>query len=512
MSVQRFVGKSSRAVLKDVRTALGDDAVILSNRTSASGVEVLAIGAHDMDHLVENAAQPRPARTMSAAPAARTTGAAPTNMSRPSQSASVGPAAPETFESYLKRAHGGASHHAIPAAARPGQVSRGHAAAAAAAAAEYESIFSAQMDDPVPVPGMPGMHAAHTIDTPAPARAERRDTREPSLLERATSAPAPSATKPAVDPAVMAELKSMRGMLQDQLAQMAWTDLTRKSPVQAKLLARMIQSGFSPVLARAVIERLPGDTKEHIASEWLTKALIQNLICARSGEDMIERGGIYALVGPTGVGKTTTAAKLAARAAMRYGVKNLGLITIDCYRIGAQDQLRSFGKILGCPVHVAHDAASLNDLLLGMREKRMVLIDTVGMPQRDPQLNEQLSMLMGPGIERVMVLNASAQAETLEEVVQAWRGPRCTRAIISKIDEAVKLGGVVDALIRHRLTLNFVTNGQRVPEDMHAANANLLVDRALRASTTAVFQLQPEELTLVATAGAATTRETRNAG
>ena len=155
--------------------------------------------------------------------------------------------------------------------------------------------------------------------------------------------------------------------------------------------------------------------------------------------------------------------------------------------------------MLGCPVHLAHDAESLNDLLNAMRGKHLVLIDTIGVPQRDPRLNEHLSMLMGPSIERVLVLNASSQVETLEDVVATWRGPRCARTIVTKIDEAVKLGGIVDVCIRHKLLLDSVANGQRVPEDIHAANSALLIHRALKTVSPAVFQMNDDELRIVAT-------------
>jgi flagellar biosynthesis protein FlhF len=300
-------------------------------------------------------------------------------------------------------------------------------------------------------------------------------------------------------PDVIAELRSMKGLLQDQLSQIAWSDSTRRSPIQSKALAKLLHAGFSPLLARSLIEKMSSAANDNVASEWISQALNQNLKVCRQGEGIVERGGIFALVGPTGVGKTTTTAKLAARAVMRYGAKNVGLITVDHYRVGAHDQLRSYGRMLGCPVHLAHDAEALNDLLTGMRNKHLVLIDTIGVPQRDPRLNEHLSMLMGAGIERVLVLNAASQLETLEDVVTTWRGPRCTRAIITKIDEAVKLGGVVDVCVRHRLLLDSVANGQRVPEDIHAANSALLVHRSLKAVSPPAFQMNEDELRIVAT-------------
>jgi flagellar biosynthesis protein FlhF len=293
---------------------------------------------------------------------------------------------------------------------------------------------------------------------------------------------------------VLSELRSMRGMLRDQLSQMAWSDSTRRDPVRGKQFARLLSAGFSAVLARALLEKMPNGMDEAVANEWVQQAMVQNLRVVAPAESMIDKGGVYALVGPTGVGKTTTVAKLAARAAAKYGVRSIGMITVDHYRIGAHEQLRNYGKMMGCPVHLAHDAETLAELIHGMRGKHLILIDTIGAAQRDPKLNDQLSVLMGPGIERVLVVNAVSQIESLEEVVSTWRGPRCTRAVITKIDEAVKLGGAVDVCIRHKLSLDSVANGQRVPEDLHAANAGLMVHRALKQSVSPIFSVRDEEL------------------
>ena len=501
MSVQKFYGKSSRAVLKEVRAVLGDDAVIISNRTNGSGVEVLAMAGNAMDDLVESV----DAKTER----------------RPSdRQAACEPSQPESFENYLRRAKRTEDKPAsnTNSGYHPLRVP------IARAAAEYESVFSAQMDNPEPSPFDASVQHAdawaakrHGPATPSSEKREAELSRSSVMAPTPAFVPAARAKVSGLGrdeleasfemetgladrsgPDLMAELRSMKGLLQDQLSQIAWSDNTKRSPVQSKVLAKLLHAGFSPVLARTLIEKMPAATDDAVAAEWVSQALNQNLRVCRAGESMVDRGGIFALVGPTGVGKTTTTAKLAARAVMKFGAKNVGLITVDHYRVGAHDQLRSFGRMLGCPVHVAHDAESLNDLLNGMRTKHLVLIDTIGVPQRDPRLNEQLSMLMGEGIERVLVLNASSQLETLEDVVSTWRGPRCTRAIITKNDEAVKLGGVVDVCVRHKLLLDSVANGQRVPEDIHAANSALLVHRALKVASAPAFRMDDDELRIVA--------------
>ena len=203
----------------------------------------------------------------------------------------------------------------------------------------------------------------------------------------------------------------------------------------------------------------------------------------RRGRSAARRqGGVFALVGATGVGKTTSTAKIAAAFATRHGAANLGLITLDAYRVAAHEQLRAYGRILGVPVHTAHDRASLEDLLELLSGKKMVLIDTAGMAQRDARTRELLEMLSHRSVNRLLVVNAAAQGETIEDVLARLPRRSCRGVILSKIDEAVKLGPALDAMIRHKLKVLGVANGQRVPEDWHRLSAHALVQQALRSA------------------------------
>jgi flagellar biosynthesis protein FlhF len=191
---------------------------------------------------------------------------------------------------------------------------------------------------------------------------------------------------------------------------------------------------------------------------------------------------VYALVGPTGVGKTTTVAKLAARAVLRHGAAKVALVTTDTYRIGAQDQLRIYGRILGTPVFAVRDENDLEMTLSDLSGRHLVFIDTVGMSQRDKRLAEQVALLCGEqrDVKRLLLLGAPSQGVTLEEVARAYSGPGLIGCILTKIDEALTYGPVLDVAIRHELPVHYVTNGQRVPEDLHLANAVYLADRAFR--------------------------------
>jgi len=228
--------------------------------------------------------------------------------------------------------------------------------------------------------------------------------------------------------------------------------------------------------------------------------LERNLLTNEAELSMEDQGGVYALIGSTGVGKTTTTAKIAAGFAARHGANQLGLITLDAYRVGAHEQLRAYGRILGVPVHTAHDRASLEDLLELLSAKKMVLIDTAGMAQRDSRTRELLEMLSHRSIRKLLVINAASQGETIEDVLISYHASACAGIVLSKMDEAVKLGPALDALIRMKLKVIGVANGQRVPEDWHRLSANALVHRALRAGGSSAYKLDANDVNLIFTA------------
>ena len=182
------------------------------------------------------------------------------------------------------------------------------------------------------------------------------------------------------------------------------------------------------------------------------------------------------------MGKTTTTAKLAARAVVRYGADSVALITTDAYRIGALEQLRIYGKILGVGVHAARDTGDLRVTLAGLKHKRLVLIDTMGMGQRDKRVKEQAEMFDVLGVQRLLLLNASSSGDMLEEVVDRYLGKGVIGCIATKLDEAVTLGALLDVMMRHKLPLHYVANGQRVPEDLHEVNMAYLLHRAFEAA------------------------------
>lgn len=304
---------------------------------------------------------------------------------------------------------------------------------------------------------------------------------------------------------VMSEIRSMRGMLESQLAELSWANTQKRQPKKAEILREMLATGFSASLSRYLVDKVPEDELASNGMGWIKSILANNLSTITNESEILEKGGIYALVGPTGVGKTTTTAKLAARCVMRHGPANLALITTDAYRIGGYEQLRIYGKILGVMVHSVKDEAELRIALSELKNKHTVLIDTVGVGQRDKMVTEQVAMLSGcdGNVKRLLCLNATSTGETLSEVVRAYQGSGLAGCILTKLDEAATIGGVLDIAIRQKLNIYYVASGQRVPEDLHLANKLYLIDRAFKLKReTAAFKFLDDELPmLMANAG-----------
>ena len=454
MNVQKFVGASSRDALKQVREALGPDALILSNRAVENGVEIVAMAPQEMAKIVPTGARNAPQADRKRAGAA----------------------------DGQEHARSGAESQRVDAF-RPPRV-------------DAENVVRGSRRDETKR-AEPGARTASARPQDRDAgRIRAQDT------ERAYGANTHEAPDAEAGAAVMAELKAVRGLLETQLATLAWGDSMRRSPLRMKFTRQLLTAGMSPLLVRSVLAKMPDDYSEEQAGKWLADIIARNIPAVSPESNLVSQGGVYAIVGPTGVGKTTTTAKLAARCVVRFGADRLALLTTDSYRIGAQDQLRTYGRILGVPVHVVQDESGLAGAIASLSGKHLVLIDTVGMGQRDSRVIEQVSMLANSGANRILVLNATAHPETLEDVVQAFQGKALAGCIVSKADESVGLGGVLDTVLRHRLPLHFVANGQRVPEDLFEPEARHLVQRLLKSTPPApAFQLSDEEFSLVMAPG-----------
>lgn len=279
--------------------------------------------------------------------------------------------------------------------------------------------------------------------------------------------------------AMREEMNSIRRLLEHQVSGLMWQEVERREPLRAMLIKRLERMGLSSELADQLACYIPEDTPPAQGWKALLDLVADQISVAKT--DILKRGGIVALLGPTGVGKTTTIAKLAARAAMEYGPDNVALVTTDTFRIGAHEQLAIYGRIMGCPVKIAKDSTELAEAIYQLRNRRLVLVDTAGMGQRDVRLTEQLDTLMqdsGSVISSYLVLPATAQRQVLQETLDHFKRIPLSGCILTKIDECLSLGEFISVVIQNSLPVAYVANGQRVPEDIVVAQPKYVVAKA----------------------------------
>ncbi|GGA27456.1 flagellar biosynthesis protein FlhF [Dyella nitratireducens] len=420
MKIKRFLAPDMRQAMRDVRTEQGADAVILSTRRLEEGIEIIAAVDYD-EALMREAVRVNTPPTAAPAPAP-----AP---SKPP----VKEAVKETPKERLKEI-------AREASKEPAKETR------------------AAIPPPPPPPPMP---------LPTTELAALQPMIEQHALETAR---------------MRTELGGLRQLLEQQLSSLAWNDMERRSPMRARVLRDMSRLGIDTDVARQLIDELPEEINADQA-RYLPLGLLSRSLKV-SGRGLADVCGVTALVGPTGVGKTTTIAKLAACAVMHHGPNKVALVSTDHYRIGAAAQLEHYGRLLGVRVYPAYDAVGLAQTLHLLRDHHTVLVDTAGVGGNDPRLQQQMDVLReatahgAASLRAGLVLAANAQASALDDSVRAYLPLKPSVCIATKLDEAPSLGGLLSVLIRHRIPLDCTTDGQRVPEDISAADARVLVCRA----------------------------------
>ena len=438
MQVKRFVADDMRTAMKIVKEEIGAEAVILSNRVVDGKVEILA--ARDYDETLINTALNQ----------------------------TLVDSKPDSAAAYYERA--AAERELIN-----DEPSRA------------ESVHAESSTDSQTPPQNNQRHNKTSItDDFSADKDQHRNMRTSTqhtahqatgLYQSQSSAPLNNSMHEMRD-----ELKSLRTMILNQQILGEWSELVARHPLRVTLYKRLTEMGLSQEVCKYLAKGLDGLGDIEQAMQSALKQLVHQLPIA--SDDILNRGGVYAMVGPTGVGKTTTIAKLAARFAMQHGQRHVALISTDTYRIGAHEQLMTYGRLLGVPVHAANDTQELQKLLHKLHDKKLILIDTAGMSQRDLGLSQQFAHLSHPSsmIKPYLVLSANAQLSTLDEVISAFKKANPAGCILTKLDEAASLGGVISATIKHHLPVAYISNGQKVPEDIQPAHARDLVNQTIEHS------------------------------
>jgi flagellar biosynthesis protein FlhF len=284
--------------------------------------------------------------------------------------------------------------------------------------------------------------------------------------------PSNSATQNQEMNLLLAELRDMKSSFQSQLNAISWESTQNQSPNARQLTQHMLEAGFTQDLAKRVLKKLPTDLALEDAIIWSRNLLSKNIQCVENEAEILDTKGVYALLGPTGVGKTTTVAKIASRFALQHGKANVALISTDTYRIGGNEQLHIYAKILGVEMLTAKDELELDAALEKFSKKKLVLIDMAGLSHKDKMVEKQLEMLSSTQtkIKKVLCLNANNTTESLNVVTQAYSGRGIEGCIITKVDESISLGGILNAVMQNKMRVLYITNGQRVPEDIALLN------------------------------------------
>jgi len=481
MKIKRTFAKNIREAMKKVREEQGPDAVILANKKVEGGVEIVSAVDYDEEIVYQQAHQQELEEKKVAVVPKRTVTSSYKkvlqSLRKPVQSqAQVKPPVKPK-----------------PAVAAPKPVAIRSNASRAAAYNQHD--MDAALNKPTPVQPKKAKPVVHKEVKPVAHKVAKPVTHEvakvePTLQQRQRAAQAQiaaqrkAASKGMTDDMRMMkdikqELSFLRDMMESQMNILEWDKVAKRHPIRVALLNELIELGLGNDVAQKIVDAVP-ETKDLMRARRLSLGIMAKMIPV-SDDDIINFGGVIAVIGATGVGKTTTIAKLAAQFAMKHGNKQVVLVTTDSYRIGAHEQLSNYSRILGVPLHIAQDSDDLTRILASLMDKRLVLIDTAGMSQRDLRLTEQFNKLQKASvmIRPYLVLSANTQLESLNETVKVFNNVDIAGCIITKLDEATTLGGVITAVIKSNIPVAYLTDGQKVPEDIQQASAQRLISRAV---------------------------------
>lgn len=446
MKIKRYEAPDVRRALIQIRDELGSDAVILSNKKTDKGVEVTA--AVDFDE-TEVANKAVPAKTQAAPAAPDNRAALEQALKQRAENMNAKP-----LTSQKKQVVGKSAPSVEPLKVQlPKQAQR----------------FAGQQNTQQ-------IHSGRSVNEQE-RRSELAQAMQPPKI-RGAVAKEPDSIKEMRD-----EMRNLRGLMENQLSRLAWGDFLRGEAWQIGLLQRLTGVGISAKLSKDIIGKINTSGDPDAAWQECVDQLSSRLRTAN--DEIMTHGGVVALVGPTGVGKTTTVAKLAARFAMQHGANSVALLTLDNYRVGAHEQLNTYARLLGVPIKAVSDAIELQRVLHGLRDKKLVLIDTAGMSQRDERVLDQVGLLNESGafIKKHLVVSANSQTQVLNEVIDTYaKNIELDGVILTKMDEATSIGGVVSAVVTNDVPVAYLTDGQQVPEDLHVAKSLQLVEWAITMS------------------------------
>lgn len=493
MSVKRFVAKDMRRALELVREEMGPDAIILSSRRVPQGVEILTTAQPQAEL---EAQPPSPARQLNHAIATET---ADIPMSsddawgnqvmmenvinqhgalRNSSPSAAAPAVHSRFPNNDTPAFFGSASGKTPAQLADEIEQARTRMLAARKQQQFEDLTIAQMAERQAVAEPRYIRSAGVGDyRAAAAAAASRKRQEATVVDTTPQYSSYEMEQQRQMQALQSELADMRLLLEEQLMRMANTP-QMSSPLHSGLMRRLKHMGLSEAPAAEVIKHV--QRQGNIQEAWTEALATLSKQLRTAPDDRVMQGGVFAFVGPTGVGKTTTIAKLAARYVLEHGAENVALITMDTYRIAAHDQLRSLGRILNVQVKVVNDHEDLPAVLRSLKGCPLVLIDTAGFRHGDVQLKEQLQALaVIPGVQTLLVMACNSQLQMMKATVHAHQSARLAGCILTKLDETSGLGEAISVLLEHKLVLHYTTHGQDIPQDIEHARGHKLVAKAV---------------------------------
>jgi len=491
MQVKRFVAANMRLALKMVREEMGPEAVILSNKRVADGVELLIAIDRVPDHADDQGSDAQLNRPSTQSLRSDNPFQQNEDNYRP---AGVNPtplAGNSTLEMEVERMQRDAKQRAQSLAAVLSEKNRRQLEESLDVdRVSSSSIQASRLDDTAGV--KPAREPA--IEASVDARAESPDipldgghSKPPTdrrEMEVAANAAGNATDSEAELSQMRFELQSMRDLLERQFSAMAWGQFSQSKPQQASLWKRLKRMGVGAAVASELLQRddIDNDTQASESSDvW------QSIMTELSGRipvdssDIVSGGGVFAFVGPTGAGKTTTIGKLATRYVLEHGAESVALVTTDTMRIAAHEQLRTFGRILKVPVCIVDKNNSLERVLHSLRHKTLVLVDTAGLNRQDPRLQKQLSALneLGDRLRSILVIPTTSQSDVVRTAYHTYKTDNMKHCVLTKLDEAMSLGGALTVIIDKTLPIAYGTNGQSIPGDISVAQPEQLIRNAI---------------------------------